>query len=444
MTTISKIALRNMLDGRHKGDRQAFGRELLHLAGVRDAHGNPYHSRGGQRELREALDETGKPVPRLALTDHSIRNLAEVMLGGEDAVERWLKPNLVHETLIATDGRSVLEAGTNAQMPSQFANINAFTGVVAGLLEAGIMEAFQNPEYVISKMIPTKPSRQFEGRKEIGIARPGDVMEERQPGMPTKRFNLGEHWMTQPRTVENSGAIEVTQEAVFLDQTGQLSEQANSGGDWLAYRKELRCIDVFIGVVNNFNYKGTAYNSFISAGYFDNVVASNELLYTDNLLAAEIKFRDMTDPDTGTRVLMSPNTMVVNREYVGFAAAVNGGDTLMYRSKPADGAGVRQQYTSGPSVYKARGYDVIESALVFERITAANGLNLSTSNGKKYWWLFDRNKYMVYVENWGIRTQTAAPGQLDMIDRGVVLYTKADERGIPWVVQPRACVESTN
>lgn len=439
---IGRTQFQNMLAS-HNGDVMNFGRELVCLAGLTDRNAVRHTTEAGTRVLREAVGNDSKPIRRIRIGEISLRGLAEAMLG-ESAVDRWLKPNLVNDVFARSEGRNVLEAGTGAMMPSQFSNINAFTAITAGLLESSILEGYENPAFVGSILSPSVSSRQYEGRKVIGVTRAGDQADERQPGMPTKRVQVGEAWMTQPRTVENSLSMEVTQEAAYLDLTGNLNQEAMNIGAWLAYRKEIRVIDAYIGVNQSYNFMGSSYNTFITAGYYDNDIATNALDFQENLKAAEIKFRDMKDPITGTRILVQPDTIVVQREYLDKVGALLGGADLTYRDKPADGAGVRQSYVNGPSVYRTRGYTVLESPLIYERLNAATGLNLSAANAAKYWFLSQSSGFMQYVENMPLRTQTAAPGQMDMIDRGVVLYVKADERGIPWVLQPRKCVRSKN
>lgn len=440
---IGRTQFQNLLKS-HNGDVVSFGREFLSLAGLTNRNYQRHTNAAGVRVLREATQSDGvTKIPRIRIEEVSLRGLAEALMG-ESAVEKWLKPSLVNDVFGRTEGRDLLEAGTGAMMPSQLSNINVFTGITAGLLEASILEGYENPAFVGSLLAPTVSSRQFEGRKVIGVTRIGDKAEERQPGMPTKRVQVGEAWMTQPRTREDSLAMEVTQEAAYLDITGQLNTEANNIGLWLAYRQELQIIDAYIGVANSYNYMGSSYNTFITGGYYDNDIATNALDFQENLKAAEIKFRDMRDPNTNTRILVQPDTIVVQREYIDKVTALLGGSDLTYRDKPADGAGVRQSYVNGPSIYRTRQYNVLESPLIYERLTAADGLNLSAANAAKYWFLSQSNGYMNYVENMPLRTQTASPGQLDMIDRGVMLYIKADKRGIPWIMQPRKIVRSKN
>lgn len=431
---ITKAGCRNLFES-VGSDPGRFAVRFNNLLGVCDPSGRRHQDAAGNYRLAPPA----QGVERIGTAEVSLRALAESLLG-EDAVERWLRPNLLRDVLEDT--------GAGAIQASTFANINAFTAATAGLMDAMILEAYQNPDFIGDVLAPPEPSKQFEGRKTIGVSRIGDLAEERLPGMPTKRVQVGERWITQPRTVENALAAEVTQEAIFLDLTGgQLAEHsgATGVGEWLGYRKELRIIDSFIGVVNSYNYKGTNYNTYIAAGYYDNYISSgNELEHEDDVQNVMIKFRDMTDPETGTRVLISPNTVLVNREKTRTAEAIMGATAQSFelRDNETAGAGVKTQINVSNPYYKGK-LRLLESPLVYERCNAASGLNLSASAAGKAWWVFESgSKTHVYVVNWPMRTQSAAPNQVDMIDRGVVMYTKADERGVPMWKDPRRSVQS--
>lgn len=418
-----------------------FAREMLHYLGLVDRQGRRHQDHAGNGVLKDPTDSAGKPIGRFRPTEFSLRDLAEATIGEEWAAK--LNPNMVQKAQLFEEVFPILEAGAGALAASQFANINAFTAVVAGLLEVSVLEGFQTPEFIADQLMPAEPTRMFEGRKVIGASRIGDRAEERLPGMPTTRINIGERWITQPRTVENALASEVSQEAVYLDLTGEVLQNASDVGTWLGYRKELRCIDAFIGVTNSYVYKGSAYNTYIAAGYFDNDF-SNELLHWDNVQAVLIKFRDMKDPETNTRILTNPNTILVNAEKLIVARSIVGDLAGMVQYRDAPGAtSDPQQVREFNSPYKGM-FNILTSPLVYERCTAADGLNLSASNAGKYWWTFQKGKPFKYAQNWPLRVQQAAPNNLEMIDRGIVLYVKADERGIPMVYEPRLVVRSKN
>jgi hypothetical protein len=419
----------------HKDNPGRFVRSLYESLGLCDARGRRHHDRAGNITLKAPKDKSGNVLEPLRPDQFSLLEMAESMIG-EDWAEQ-LRPDRVHRAMLMEERAPILEAGTGAVMPSAFANINAFTASVVGLIEVSMIEGWQNPQFIADQLMPAEATKVFEGRKKIGVTRMGDVAEERLPGMPTKRAQVGEKWINQPRTVENAVAVEVTQESVFLDLTGQVLKEANDLGTWLAYRKELRCIDAFIGVTNTYSYKGTAYNTYQTASTWDNSF-SNELLHWTDIEEVEIKFRDMTDPETGTRVLIQPNTILVNRGKLHTLGAILGATNVRYSDATTSTHNMRE--FSNP----IKGYTPLESPLVYQRCRDSDGLNLSAANAEKYWWTYEKGKPIVYAQNWPLRTQTAAPTQMDMIDRGVISYTKADERGVPFWQEPRRVVRCTN
>jgi hypothetical protein len=459
---MTRHTIRNLLEGECGGSSIKLEATVRHLMGLCDKRGRDYRDGAGNRVLRDPTDGNGKTIPRLRPDQIPMRALNESLLGDDPeaavrAVPHVRRMREIMEAARAIEGseRTLLEdTGAGAMMPSAFADINAWTGVSVGLLEVGILEAYTNPEYIADQIAPVETSRIIEGRKTIGAARVGDQAEERLPGMPTKRVQFGERWLTQPRTVENALAAELLWETVFLDITGgQISQHANDIGDWLAYHKDLRCIDSFIGTgqvstapgfgVYVFTYKGTSYNPYAASGVlYNNDLASNQLLYRGNIQTAEIAFRDMTDPETGTRVMITPNTMLVNREVKYIAEDLFSADKVEFRDSPGATTGDRAT-RYGNNQLKGK-YQVVESALVYQRCTDANGLNLSATAAAQQFFLYERgNKTHVYIQNQPLTTVTVAgSNQVDMVDRNVVLFVKAWERGIPMWIDPRRVVRS--
>src|SRR5262249_25614318 len=152
--------------------------------------------------------------------------LAEATLGPQYQGEALMRSPvwnqvLAHQRSAQAERRPIMEdTGAGAVPPSAFGDINAFTSVVAGLLEIEIRAGWEFPDFIMDEVMPDKPTRMFDGRKVIGTSELGDVAEPRYPGNPTKRAGFGERWIMQPRTVEISLACEVLQETVYLDLTG--------------------------------------------------------------------------------------------------------------------------------------------------------------------------------------------------------------------------------
>lgn len=421
-----------------------FVRNVYQGLGLVDRAGRRQYDRANNPRLVDLSEGTavnGQRVERFAPAEFSLRDLAESLIGPDWAEQ--LSPDSVRRVMLLEETRPLLEAGTGAVMASAFANINAFTATVAGLLEVSLMEGWENPAFIMDQIMPAEPTKMFDGRKKIGISRLGDVGEERLPGMPTKRAQVGERWIQQPRTVENALSSEVTQEAVYLDLTGEVLGEAKDVGEWIRWRKEIRQIDGFIGVTNTYSYKGTNFATYQTFGTWDNDF-SNELFHWDQVQNVHIKFRDMKDPETGLRVMIDPNFVLVNMEKLVTARAVFGdlAGEVQYRDAPGSTT-QPQNVRAFQSPYKGK-FEILQSPLVFQRMTDADGLNLSASNAGKWWWAGEKGRAVKYAQNWPLRVQAAAPNQADMIDRGVVLFQKADERGVVFWQEPRRVVRCKN
>lgn len=418
-----------------------FAKEVRYLLGASDRNGRRYRDTKGVQKRQKPRDSKGAEMAPLDATSFSLRDLAEATLG-ESWEAKMRSPRWATACSLQEEAALLEDNGAGAVAASQFADINAFTAVVSGLLEISVMDGWENPDFIMDQIMPDVPTRMFDGRKVIGTTRLGDVAEPRYPGNPTKRAGFSERWITQPRTVENALACEVTQEAVYLDLTGEVLEQANAVGDWIRWRKEMRCIDCFIGVTNTYSYNGTSYNTYLSNSTWNNALTGNELLFWEQVQTVELAFRDMTDPATGLRVKIVPDSMYVNQEKLYTAQAILGATELEYRGIPGSTSANQDIRRFGNVL---RNYKLFTSPLVYQRMTDASGLNLSTTNAGKYWYVWDSKKPpFKYASNWPLRVQQAAPNQVDLIDRGIVLYVKADERGVPMVYEPRRIAQSTS
>ena len=123
-----------------------FTRLVYQSLGLIDQHGRRRYDRARNPLLHEVKDTTGAAVERLRPEEFSLRDLAESVLG-EGWVEQ-LNPDAMRRAELVERRQPILEAGTGAVMASAFANINAFTAVVSGLLEIKVMEGWQLPEFI--------------------------------------------------------------------------------------------------------------------------------------------------------------------------------------------------------------------------------------------------------------------------------------------------------
>ena len=417
---ITKHALKRMVETRTP---EGAVNDIRHALGVADANGNRYYDSLGRQVIntKEA---------KLHPSEFSIRALFEAIVG-EQALENALQ------------GRPLTEnAGVAAVSPTAFVNINAFTLATAGLFEFKILEAFNSPEFIGDRLAEVEPTSVMGGVKHIGVANFGDLAKERKSGNPVSMFGLEERWIEAPETVEYSGGIELTFEAVASDITGQLLNRAASVGKALGLRKEYRLIDTVLGVTNTYKYKGSSYDTYQTATPWINSFA-NPLVDWQDINDVLVKFSEMRDPETRQPILVNPTDIFVMPQKLLTARKIFRDTVVQARTQSAAVVSVGANPVFGV-------FDPITSPLAYKRVTDASsgipdpGLGLSGNDAHNLYFVGDFKKAFGYRQFHPIQVQTAMPSTYEMLSRRVVSAFFAYERGTPFVKEPRYVIKCTN
>jgi hypothetical protein len=226
----------------------------------------------------------------------------------------------------------------------------------------------------------------------------------------------------------------VTQEAEFYDITGQVMETAAGVGEELGYAKELTQIDLALGVTNPYNYNGTGYNTYQTSAPWINS-HQNEMTDYKNIDASSQLFAQMKDPATQKEILVMPNAILHHtaRE-LEFAHQMNITEVRETNSNTLT-------ISSGPA--KVR-YNRLSSPIVDNRMTAADGLNLSVTNAKKRWYHADFGGAFMWMEAWPLRTNGVSANEMVMRDKGLIAAFFSNYRGAGAVREPRKAVVNTH
>lgn len=388
-----------------------------------------------RQTLESAVDGTQRSdVPRVKPEEISILELARAICG-----ENWvqnLRPDgtgddWARDPVLAAEA----EGASGAISPGNLPNVSAYLGTITGLLEAKILEAYQKPEYIADQLVQVIPTK-LRQDKLIGTGRIGDKRSRMTPGEAHPRVQFQERYVTTPETQYDGLAIDVTTHAVFFDQTNQVLERAETVGDELALGKEFECIDAVLGVTNAYNYNGTAYNTYMTSGNWINDQQCNLVDWTDLDLCRQL-FSRMTDQETGNRITIVPDTILVSPAKFETANQIIQATT--YQQRTNSSAEVRE----GRNREQAR-YTVLSSPYVDQRCTDADGLNLSQANANEYWWMMQRAKAFAYMENWGITTRRASPSDYTMLDHNLVLSVFANMMGVVTGREPRYVIRNKN
>jgi len=386
---------------------------------------------------RSILLETRKAKPE----EFQIPEVTRAMLGDNaehifDERNRWRR------------SANLLEAGNTAVQPSQFIDISAWDATVGGLIEAKMIEGYSTPEFIadkITKLIPSKTN----GGKIIGLGRIGDKAEAMAPGQPHPRAQFLERYITWPAATKFGLAVEVTKEAAFFDLTGSILQQAESVGKEIALRKERRVFAMVIGISQNpYNYGGTAYNTYLTSGNWVNT-QSNPLADWTSINQAWYLASRMTDQEAGQRIsvkldaILCTPFLVPTVDYIRRATQIepltSGSTTTANSGQRTFAPNVTDYYGTPLSNYKVFASTILEQAL-----TDPLDGNLSASNARQYWWAFEQQGAFAYAENWPFTSTEAPINDYVMRDSDLVLAVFGNERGVPFVYEPRKVIRNTN
>ena len=378
------------------------------------------------RELRRRYELDGPEQT----TTHLSEALCSGDLKAEDFSLRDLAEGLVpdgHEWVRSLDPRS----GSGAQLTeaADGVDVTAFLNITGQVIYSKIMESYQQEAFIVSKLVETIPTR-LDGEKIPGISRVPDEVEEVHPGMPYPHLGFGEDYIETPSTSKHGFIVPVTKEAIFFDRTHLILSRAAEVGEVLGLNKEKRLIDLLIGAENNYNWKGTAYDTYQTSAPWINELSSNELVDWTDVDAAEHLFSDILDPNTSEPILVQPNTVLVSPAYRQAAHRVFQASELTLAS------GFGATMFANP----LSGYRVENSGLMYRRIIASGE---SAANAKKWWFIGDLRRALAYMENWPITVTQSPVGSEADFSSDIVVRFKASERGAAAVINPRYLVKST-
>lgn len=384
-------------------------------------------------------EATGRPhrLPNSARPDEvSLRTLAEAIMGHE-FVNEYYHPSGGFDF----GNRQLFEAAID---PTAFLNISTFNLSVSGLVNAEILDKFELPTYIGDQLVTNKPTN-MNGQKLIGVTRIApqtSAGKGRKPGEAHPEVGVSDRYQTTPETVEQALKVKVTREAVFFDLTGQVLDNAGEVGMELGYGKEKDILDGVLGVSNSHNYNGTSYNTYQTSSPWINDHANPFSDYQDVDDARQL-FVGMTDPDTGREIMLAGyQILCMPAREVKFRHNLFNANNYMLGTQlnsnfPSVWTGAA---TSPMSAYPL---SLIQpSVIAYNRATASDGLALSASSAKEYWWIGDFKKAFWWMENWPLTPWQAAADELVMKDQGLVAVYGANYRGVFYAKQPRYVIRN--
>ncbi len=392
--------------------------------------------------LQEAFECGRQSRPGgLASEDFSLRDLAAQLIVNRNDLQP-VGHGFIQEMFDPSNPEPVQEAMAGL-------DTTAFVGVTGQILINKLLAAYEQEEFVLSRLVPSIPTR-LNGERIPGIAMPRDPGEDItkvKEGEPFRNVGFSEEYVETPATDKHGVIIPVTKEAVFFDRTGLVLERAKAVGELLGLQKEKRLLGVAIGAVNPYREKRAGDNAplnlktFYSAGdngRWTNHFDGNPLTDYTNIDFGDQQFANAVDPNTGEpiilgkRFVLAPAQVRLRVQQIASATdlwKLTNTQTMWTGSTNFPAVG-----TIGRNLVADIGYAT--SSQLYAQLKAQLGLDSATAQG--YWFYGDVAKAFAYMENWPITVvQAPAASEADFA-QDIPFRFKASERGAAAVLEPRA------
>lgn len=319
---------------------------------------------------------------------------------------------------------------------------SSFQQISGQIIYGLVMEAYQAPEYIFSKLIPVRQTK-FDFEKIAGIAEIGDEVQVVKEGDEYPVAGPSETYRHAPVLRKRGFKVQLTREVIFFDRTGQLQQMASGGGKSMAINREKRAVNCIIdenaGAVSaiigghRYHYLGNSIASFGNDSgnhSFDNLSATTTLVDWTDIEACEILLDAMTDPQTGEPIIFQAKHLVCSSANRQTALRIRNATEIVVVTPGYNTAGNPTESKVGnPYMNK---FDVLSSPYV--AVQAATDTT---------WYYGDLQTYAEYCQAWPEEVKNLGGGTQLEFDRDIVQQYRFSEYGNYSVKEPRALIQAT-
>jgi hypothetical protein len=199
---------------------------------------------------------------------------------------------------------------------------SSFQAVSGQIIYGLVMDAYQSPDFVFTKLIPTRPT-QFNFEKIAGVTEIGDEVSIVKEGDEFPPVGVSETWRHAPELRKRGFKIQLTREVLFFDRTTQLQQRASGGGKSMGQNREKRAVDCTIDENANaisavlgghrYHYRNNSIATFgnNSGNHdWDNLSASTGLVDWSDIEACALLMNALVDPDTAEPIVFQAKHLV--------------------------------------------------------------------------------------------------------------------------------------
>jgi len=377
-------------------------------------------SAGVVKELREAAGKR-----QLRLTDVPLPQLLSDLCGHRRFSE-W----------VADEGMPLKRLEEAAGVAT-----GAFQAIVDPFVQSTALAAYENAEFVFSKLIPKRSTVK---RWEIlrGLGKIGDEAIVVGEGKQYPEATLSPDWIQTPEVKKRGFVVSVTKEMMKFDETGVLSDRLTGQAESMGISNEKRAcaaiVDAGESATNGYYrhvWQGTSYATYQTSTPWDNVTASTALVDFASIDTARQTFLALTDPQTGEPLNYSVKDIIVPPALAMKAviALTNGNVQQATGGYPTTGNPTRSE-TPNP----------IYTVLGPMRLLGVNSQYFRNASGSDTtWFLGDIAGAFEYLEVEPMTVKTQGEDSESAFNADVVMRVKVSEWGTYFTKQPRKISKAT-
>ena len=384
----------------------------------------------------------------------SLKELTEAFLGYRWRERLGINPEGNLEIAGKYHDTRLTESDAGAIGPSAFMNVTAWSGAVAGLYAAQMIDSFNNtPEYKIRSLFPDRPAAIWlGGQRLIDIFGPYAPLPKVGPGVEAPSLKLDAIWVETAALQKYAGKVEVAKELAEVDITGGgFLAKSKTVGQMAALRENENAISMITGITNNWKLgflpdtSATAYNTYnptiTNTNTNTTYALTNQIVNPINDIGCIQKSREaianLRNPLTGFPIdPIDFTTALVPWRLQKLFEAIDGADTLELLTQltqngfqtppgtfPSAATGMRNPY-------KGELGTVIGDMWLDERMKRSatysvtnplfdNGLGLSDANANR-WYRINPPKFGCRLVGWDVSVLDLQPQDYAMAVRALV------------------------
>lgn len=322
---------------------------------------------------------------------------------------------------------------------------SAFQNISGQIAYGMTLEAFESPEFVVTKTIPEYSGSRTQGLEKVaGISAIGDETADVLEGDDYPIAGVNENWIFLNEPVKRGFRVPLTKEAIHYDRTGLLVKNCQEVGYSYGQYLEKQAVNCLVdentsstntsGNAFKYNWRGTiisTYGDSSGSHNWDNLQASNALVDWTDIENAQLLLSLMADPFTGEPILFPPTHLYVPRGLEWTARRILAASTVQVVTPGYQTSG-NATTTEAPNPVMSLGLTLVTTPYMEAQMAT------DTS-----WYLGNPAKGIVKNVHFPMEVTQAPANSEDDFKRDIVMQFKVSGKmGFQWK-EPRAFVKST-